>query len=130
MLRPGLARQCRHSIQVFSHHWQRKLALSAVSGSIDRPLDSRTLPQFFDEELANKLGSHPALICLSEKPRAHGGPVSTNMGIQSHLAWDFQEFDRHIQAVARGLLAMGVKKGDRVAVIMGNTRRVLLVNVS
>ncbi|KAL1745248.1 hypothetical protein HDZ31DRAFT_82110 [Schizophyllum fasciatum] len=31
-----------------------------------------------------------------------------------------EEFDRHIKALARGLLEMGVKPGERVAVIMGN----------
>ncbi|KAJ7265387.1 hypothetical protein B0H12DRAFT_1216992 [Mycena haematopus] len=36
------------------------------------------------------------------------------MGVQSHLAWDFAEFNRHINALARGLLRMGVNKGNRV----------------
>ncbi|KAI5834010.1 acetyl-CoA synthetase-like protein [Schizophyllum commune Tattone D] len=42
------------------------------------------------------------------------------MGLSTHLAWDFEEFDRHIKALARGLLELGVKPGERVAVIMGN----------
>jgi non-ribosomal peptide synthetase component E (peptide arylation enzyme) len=44
------------------------------------------------------------------------------MGVDGHLAWDFSEFDRHISALARGLVGLGVKKGDRVGVVMGNTR--------
>lgn len=44
-----------------------------------------------------------------------------------HLAWDFDEFDKHIRALARGLVAMGVRKGDRVAVLMGNNRYRALV---
>ena len=44
------------------------------------------------------------------------------MGIQSHLAWTFAEMDEHVMALARGLIAMGVTKGDRVGVIMGNNR--------
>lgn len=46
--------------------------------------------------------------------------MSDNMGIQSHLAWTFTEMDEHVMALARGLIAMGVTKGDRVGVIMGN----------
>ncbi|KAG6865443.1 hypothetical protein C0991_002519 [Blastosporella zonata] len=42
------------------------------------------------------------------------------MDVTAHLAWDFAEFDRHINALARGLLGMGVRKGDRVGVVMGN----------
>ncbi|KAF7974868.1 hypothetical protein HWV62_11121 [Athelia sp. TMB] len=58
----------------------------------------------------------------SEASRAHGGPLSRNLGTDEHLAWDFQEFDHHVKAMARGLIAMGVKKGERVGVIMGNNR--------
>ncbi|KZT70470.1 acetyl-CoA synthetase-like protein [Daedalea quercina L-15889] len=42
------------------------------------------------------------------------------MLVESNLAWDFDEFNVHIQALARGLLDMGVQKGDRVGVVMGN----------
>ncbi|KAG6861288.1 hypothetical protein C0995_001842 [Termitomyces sp. Mi166 len=42
------------------------------------------------------------------------------MEVTTHLAWDFAEFDRHINSLARGLLGMGVQKGDRVGVVMGN----------
>jgi long-subunit acyl-CoA synthetase (AMP-forming) len=52
--------------------------------------------------------------------------LSKNMGVERHLAWDFDEFDTHIRALARGLVGLGVNKGDRVGVIMGNTRYVFL----
>ncbi|KAJ7582196.1 hypothetical protein C8J56DRAFT_1100602 [Mycena floridula] len=61
-----------------------------------------------------------ALVCKQELPRSHGGSPSPNLGRTRHLAWDFAEFDRHINALARGLLGMGIEKGDRVTVIMGN----------
>lgn len=48
--------------------------------------------------------------------------MSNNLGVTRHLASDFDEFDRHVKAMARGLLGMGAKKGNRVGVIMGNNR--------
>ncbi|OBZ78072.1 putative acyl-CoA synthetase YngI [Grifola frondosa] len=89
-------------------------------GAIGSTPVSSTFPEYFAHDILQKYGSRPALIARGEKPRPHGGPRSPNMGVSQHLAWDFQEFDRHIQALARGLLDLGVKKGDRVGVIMGN----------
>lgn len=102
----------------------RRITLSAVEGARDPPLDNRTLPEYFSAEILSRTFDHPALICRQEHPRAHGGPLSRNMGVDRHLAWDFSEFDRHIKALTRGLVGLGVKKGDRVGVVMGNTRYV------
>ncbi|KIJ63176.1 hypothetical protein HYDPIDRAFT_113780 [Hydnomerulius pinastri MD-312] len=98
----------------------RSLTLSSVEGPQEPPLEHRTLSVYFRDEILRKHAERPALVCRQEQPRAHGGPPSSNMGVSTHLAWDFQEFDRHINACARGLISLGVKKGDRVAVIMGN----------
>lgn len=98
------------------------LTASSVEGPRDPPLSHKTLPEYWRTEILDKHSSRPALICRKEKPRAHGGPVSKNMGVTRHLAWDFEEFGRHVDALARGLIGMGVQKGDRVGVIMGNTR--------
>jgi len=100
----------------------RLLTLSSVKGSKHPPLEYRTLPNYFREKIVGKHAEKPALICRQEPPRTHGGPPSGNMNVRSHLAWDFHAFDRHILATARGLVALGVKKGDRVGVIMGNNR--------
>ncbi|CDO75737.1 hypothetical protein BN946_scf184921.g13 [Trametes cinnabarina] len=97
-----------------------RLTLSAVEGPTEPPLVSKTLPAYFRDDIIDKHGSRPALIARKEPPRPHGGPLSRNLGDAKHLAWDFTEFDRHIEALARGLLDLGVKKGDRVGVIMGN----------
>ncbi|KAL0576077.1 hypothetical protein V5O48_005905 [Marasmius crinis-equi] len=112
------------------HHWHLRHnststriprnGLSSVQGSLEPPLEDRTFTEFFVQEILGKHGARPALICRSEKPRAHGGPPSGNLGVQTHLAWDFEEFERHIDALARGLVALGVRKGDRVGVVMGN----------
>ncbi|KAI0336759.1 acyl-CoA synthetase [Cubamyces sp. BRFM 1775] len=97
-----------------------RLTFSAVEGATEPPLVSKTLPAYFRDDILGSHGAHPALIARQEQPRPHGGPLSRNLGDARHLAWDFEEFDRHIEALARGLLDLGVKKGDRVGVIMGN----------
>lgn len=102
--------------------FRRGLTKSAVQGPLEPPLSTRTLPEYFATEVLSKYAGRPALICRKEAPRSHGGPPSRNLGVQTHLAWDFAEFDTHINALVRGLLAMGVQKGDRVGVIMGNSR--------
>lgn len=106
--------------------FRRRITLSAVEGAREPSLDNRTLPEYFSAEVLSRRPEHPALICRQERPRAHGGPLSKNMGVESHLAWDFHEFDSHITALARGLVGLGVNRGDRVGVIMGNTRCVFL----
>jgi len=100
----------------------RRITLSAVEGAHDPPLDNRTLPGYFTTEVLSQRPERRALICPHERPRAHGGPLPRNMSVERHLAWDFSEFDSHIRALARGLVGLGVKKGDRVGVVMGNTR--------
>lgn len=98
------------------------LSLSSVEGPTEPPLANSTLSHFFTREILRNYSDCPALICRTEPPRAHGGPPSPNLGVERHLAWDFEEFDRHIVALSRGLVGLGVKKGDRVGVIMGNNR--------
>jgi hypothetical protein len=101
---------------------RRSLTLSSVQGPNNPPLEHRTLSVFFRDEILVKHAERPALVCRQEKPRSHGGPSSPNLGVGTHLAWDFAEFDIHIHALARGLVSLGVQKGDRVAVVMGNHR--------
>ncbi|TFK91631.1 acyl-CoA synthetase [Polyporus arcularius HHB13444] len=96
------------------------LTLSEVAGPKEPPLVTKTLPAYFRDDIVGIHGARPALIARKEQARPYGGPLGHNLGDVSHLAWDFGEFDRHIQALARGLLDLGVKKGDRVGVIMGN----------
>ncbi|KAF7300682.1 hypothetical protein HMN09_00953900 [Mycena chlorophos] len=113
-----LSRRALLARRVFSR--RHLLTQSAVQGALEPPLVTSTLPAFFASEILARHSARPALISRSEAPRAHGGPVSHNLGRTDRLAWSFDEFNRHINALARGLLALGVKPGDRVGVLMGN----------
>ncbi|KAJ7275033.1 hypothetical protein C8J57DRAFT_1313435 [Mycena rebaudengoi] len=115
LLRSWIRKQARAQLQI-----RYASKLSFVEGPLEPPLVSVTLSRYFESEILQKHNIRPALVCRRETPRAHGGPPSPNLGVNSHLAWDFAEFDRHINALARGLLRMGVNKGDRVGVLMGN----------
>ena len=102
----------------------QRLALSVVEGPHEPPLATKTLPAYFAEDILPMHAGRPALICRRERPHAHGGPRApdSNLGVDTHLAWSFGELDEHVRALARGLVALGVRKGDRVGVIMGNNR--------
>ncbi|KAI6104306.1 hypothetical protein F5141DRAFT_1128825 [Pisolithus sp. B1] len=69
---------------------------SYVDGPTDPPLEHRTFPVYFREEIVGNYAERRALISRHE------------------------QFSRHIDATARGLTSLGVKKGDRVGVVMGN----------
>ncbi|PBK94725.1 acetyl-CoA synthetase-like protein [Armillaria gallica] len=114
----------RGPVPIFSRlakqRWTRNLTMSAVEGSRHPPLCHKTLPDYFASEILQKHATKPALICRNEHARSLGGPRLANLGVESHLAWDFADFETCISAAARGLLAMGIQKGDRVGVLMGN----------
>ncbi|KAI0711385.1 acyl-CoA synthetase [Earliella scabrosa] len=116
--RPGVV--LRRLSTSTSHPVLDPLTLSEVEGPKHPPLVSKTLPAYFRDDILGVHGARPALVARKEPPRPFGGPRGRNLGDAPHLAWDFGEFDRHIQALARGLLDLGVQKGDRVGVIMGN----------
>lgn len=116
-LAPLLGRQQSARLQSTS-----RLTLSGVEGPSEPPLATNTLYGYFHDTILRLHGDRPALIARSEKPRPHGGPLTPNLGVEGHLAWSFHELDVQVKALARGLVGLGVKKGDRVGVIMGNNR--------
>ncbi|EJD05486.1 acetyl-CoA synthetase-like protein [Fomitiporia mediterranea MF3/22] len=109
--------------------WRRRLTnpvrclltQSYVEGAKTPPLSEATLASYFEDKLLSKLSSRPALICKKERPQVHGGRPQEDLRRSDCLAWSFQEFHRHIEGLSYGLLSLGIKKGDRVAVVMGNT---------
>ncbi|KAF7972149.1 hypothetical protein HWV62_18794 [Athelia sp. TMB] len=92
----------------------RHISLSYVEGPTQPALVTSTLGDYFSQNVLEKYPRQPALICRGELPGSSGGPLGRNLGLSSHLAWDYEEFDLNITATTRGLLRMGVKKGDRV----------------
>lgn len=117
-----LARVIFEAPKVSSSIVRRLFTRSYVEGPLQPPLETLTLGDYFNSAVLRAFPTRPALICKSERPRTHHGPPSRNMEITTHLAWDFAEFGRHIDSLAWGLLGLGVRKGDRVGVIMGNNR--------
>ncbi|KAF9239344.1 hypothetical protein BU15DRAFT_88107 [Melanogaster broomeanus] len=111
----GVGRAWRYEWEARTFQSRRLLSLSYVEGPKDPPLDHRTLSVYFREEILGKYAERPALVCRQERPSAHGGPPSSNMGVSTHLAWDFQEFHRHIDAVARGTHFIGCQEGGSVS---------------
>ncbi|KIY71138.1 acetyl-CoA synthetase-like protein [Cylindrobasidium torrendii FP15055 ss-10] len=93
--------------------------LSTVEGATHPPLDERTFAQFYASDILPKHSVRPALICPQERAGALGGPLLPST-TEKYLQWNFEEFDRAVKGCARGLLGMGVQKGDRVGVVMGN----------
>jgi len=85
--------------------------LSYAKGANTPPLSSETLPSFFEKELLAKFATRPALVSRHE-------PV----GASGCLRWSYEELWKQVNDLARGLLGLGVTKGSRVGVVMGNNR--------
>lgn len=103
--------------------------LSSVVGPTSPPLDERTLGQFWDDLVARYPDS-PALVSSHEFSTVYSldhpahsvesmGPAGS-ISKEDCLRWDFKEMGRYVDAVARGLLKMGLKRGDRIGVYLGN----------
>lgn len=98
------------------------LTLSYTEGSTTPALLHHTLPQYYKDVILRSYADSSALISRHESATSQPGPPQRYSSAAIH--WTFGEFDARITAVARGLLKLGIKKGDRVAVIMGNNRSV------
>ena len=61
------------------------------------------------------LGEHLRLQTL------HYGPKKMIVSDWQQRSYTYNEMDTYSDAIARALLAAGIKKGDRVAILMGNT---------
>lgn len=98
---------------------KERLITSFVSGPTTPALLEDTLPSYFAGTILRNFADRSALISRHERPQVHGGPLQVDGKV---LRWTYEELDRHVRALSRGLKDMGVKKGERVGVIMGNCR--------
>ena len=85
--------------------------LSYAKGADTPPLSDETLPSFYEKELLARFATRPALVSRHE-------PV----GGSECLRWSYEELWKQANDLARGLLGLGVTKGSRVGVVMGNNR--------
>lgn len=92
------------------------LLLSRVSGPTDKPLSELSLPKFWSQ-LSSQYADRPALISRHEPATQHGLSTKQTLG-DDCVRWTFGEMHEHITKLVSGLLDLGVRKGDRVAVLM------------
>ncbi|SPO41579.1 related to Long-chain-fatty-acid--CoA ligase [Pseudozyma flocculosa] len=95
--------------------------LSRVSGPTDKPLSELTLGQFWKETVASH-GDRQALVSLHEPATQHAvGSLSSSKTGDGCIRWSYADMDEHIKRLVAGLRRLGVKKGQRVAVLMMNS---------
>ena len=85
--------------------------LSYAKGANTPPLSNETLPSFYEKELLAKFATRPALVSRHEPAGGSGC-----------LRWSYEELWKQVNDLARGLVGLGVTKGSRVGVVMGNNR--------
>jgi fatty-acyl-CoA synthase len=101
--------------------------VSSVAGPTSTPLEERTLGDFWNAQVKAYPNS-PALVSRHEAPDTHsleylGGELAG----EECLRWSYQQLDREVDSLARGLLKMGVKKGDRVGAYLSNSSPYVLL---
>lgn len=89
------------------------LSYSISQGPNEPPLLTHTIPGNF-ASIVSKFGDRPAVISREAHFPGSGGPVKETVLTYAAL-------DTESSALAHSLRALGVKKGDRVAVSLGNT---------
>lgn len=109
MIPRALVRGRRHQVSRFAV--RAATQLSYVKGADTPPLSNETLPSFYDKVLLTNFPTRPALVSRHEPS-----------GDSGCLRWSFEELWKQANDLARGLLGLGVRKGTRVGVVMGNCR--------
>ncbi|UZJ56785.1 hypothetical protein CBS101457_006105 [Exobasidium rhododendri] len=121
--------------------------LSRVSGPTDVPLSTNTLGQFWTS-IVKKFADRPALI-VKHEPRSQLGSLSdgnvyggskkdeeeNKRGRDARISddcirWSYAEMDVHVREILRGMRRIGVKRGDRVAVLMMNNSAMACLQIA
>lgn len=92
---------------------------SFAVGPTEQPLDERTLGRLLDD-LASNHGSSLALVVRHEQSTIQDSDHEHHQGADC-LRYTYAELKDKVDALARGLLQQGFKKGDRIAVYAGNS---------
>ncbi|KAG8926362.1 hypothetical protein FRC02_008950 [Tulasnella sp. 418] len=107
-----------HSTTRKQHSASQLLESSYVEGPLHPPLHQSTIYEYFLSAIIAKHGDKTALVSCHEPAEQHGGPRQQDPS--SNIHWNFEEMDIRAAALSRGLSQIGITKGDRVAVVMGN----------
>src|SRR3974390_1804025 len=89
-----------------------KVSLSYAFRGSEKPLIGKTIGDMFDE-IAETYPDNDALVSL-----------------QQGVRYTYREFQKEINRIAKGLLSLGFKKGDRVAIWSTNTAEWVMVQVA
>lgn len=114
----------RSAQQLAQHPTQRDAEgrlVSRVSGPRFEPLLDETLGQMWKRIVA-KHADRPALIVRHEPASQHEkNQIRSASRDDTCLRWTYGDMEEHIQRLMHGLRAIGVQRGDRVAVLMMNS---------
>lgn len=110
--------------------------LSRVSGPTDTVLSTQTLGQLWST-LVQDHADRPALIVRHEPSNQHdvkatGSCSSSNSSANSEecIRWTYAQMDDHIRQLVAGMRKLGIKKGDRVAVLMMNNSAMACLQIA
>lgn len=94
--------------------------ISSVFGPTTPPLDERTLGEFWNDLIASYPTS-PALVCRHENRDIHSTEYRGGIWKEEDcLRYNFREMGEKVDQLARGMMSLGFKKGDRVGAYLGN----------
>jgi hypothetical protein len=100
--------------------------MSHAVGTHETPLDERSFGQFWSD-MVSTYPESPALVVRHEPSGYHSLDNTVayeeieNGEWQNCLRWNYAEMDKHVEALARGLVTkLGLRKGDRVGAYLGN----------
>ncbi|KAL2183088.1 acetyl-CoA synthetase-like protein [Thermothelomyces heterothallicus CBS 203.75] len=98
------------------------LTRSIYEGPSEPPLLPHTIPEHFSS-IVREFGDRPAVICRTPTTGRDALPNLPAEGLPAAVetTLSYEKLDLASNALAHSLRSLGVKKGDRVAVSLGNT---------